>query len=152
MSPLFNYSLIKKVGVLLIALLLLPVTVFAGNVVKAKAQPRSFNDFSTFSAEEKSRIEDNLLVGLKSSNLGLQTSSAYFLGEMKSDDAIIPLMSLLRSGKSDEARIIAALSLYKINSARGLYLIKRLAETENNDLVKRNFERIYFTYLSDKNS
>jgi len=125
-------------------------TAVAGNAVIAEAQPRSFNDFSSFSEEEKERIEENLLQGVTSNNLGLQTSSAYFLGELKSDKAIIPLMRLVRAGNSEEAKIIAAVSLYKIESARGMYLIKQLSKHEENEMVKRNFTRIYNTYAANQ--
>ncbi len=147
----FKNNLVLKVfGVAALVLFLFQVTAVAGNAVIAKAQPRSFNDFSSFSAEEKERIEENLLQGVTSSNVGLQTSSAYFLGELKSDRAIIPLMSLVRTGNSEEAKIIAAVSLYKIESARGMYLIKQLSKREENEMVKRNFTRIYNTYVANK--
>jgi hypothetical protein len=42
------------------------------------------------------QIEDNYLVGLNSDVPGLQVSCAYFLGEMKSERAVIPLMKMLR--------------------------------------------------------
>ena len=150
-KALFKNNLVLKVfGVAALVLFLFQVTALAGNAVLAKAQPRSFNDFSSFSEEEKGRIEENLLQGVTSSNLGLQTSAAYFLGELKSDRAIIPLMSLVRTGNSEEAKIIAAVSLYKIESARGMYLIKQLSKHEENETVKRNFTRIYNTYAANK--
>ena len=40
------------------------------------------------------QIEDNLIVGVLSDNLGLRISSAYFLGEIKSEKAIIPLLKM----------------------------------------------------------
>ena len=151
MKALFKNNLVSKVfGVTALVLFLFQVTAVAGNAVKIKAQARSFNDFSSFSVEEKERIEENLLQGVTSGNLGLQTSSAYFLGELKSDKAIIPLMSLVRTGNSEEAKIIAAVSLYKIESARGMYLVKQLSKHEENEMVKRNFTRIYNTYAANK--
>jgi len=145
-----NNFVLKVFGVAALVLFLFQVTAIAGNAVKIQTQPRSFNDFSSFSDEEKERIEENLLQGVTSSNLGLQTSSAYFLGELKSDKAIIPLMSLVRTGNSEEAKIIAAVSLYKIESARGMYLVKQLSKHEGNEMVKRNFTRIYNTYAANK--
>ncbi len=147
----FKNNLVLKVfGVAALVLFLFQVTAVAGSAVNTKAQPRSFNDYSSFSDEEKERIEANLLKGINSSNLGLQTSSAYFLGELKSDKALIPLMRLVRAGNSEEAKIIAAVSLYKIESARGMYLIKQLSKHEENEMVKRNFVRIYNTYAANK--
>ncbi|MDZ7764996.1 MAG: hypothetical protein U5K00_11280 [Melioribacteraceae bacterium] len=41
-------------------------------------------------------IEQNYIEGINSENLGLKVSSAYYLGEMKSQKAVIPLMAILR--------------------------------------------------------
>ncbi|MEJ2617652.1 MAG: hypothetical protein P8Z35_22040, partial [Ignavibacteriaceae bacterium] len=56
----------------------------------------------------------NLLIGLKSDNAGLRSSSAYFLGEYNSREAVIPLMKILKSNAEEELRIQAALALIKI--------------------------------------
>ncbi len=150
-KALFKINFVLKVfGVTALVLFLFQVTAVAGNAVKSKPQPRSFNDFSSFSEEEKERIEENLLKGINSSNLGLQTSSAYFLGELKSGKATIPLLKLLSDGESDEARIIAAISLYKLDSGIGMYRIKWYSVHEENELLKRNFTRIYNTYVANK--
>ena len=145
-----NKLILKVIGVTALVLFLFQVTAVAGNVVKAKAEPRSFNDFSSFSDEEKERIEENFLKGVISNNSGLQISSAYFLGEMKSSKAIIPLLKLLREGETEEARIIAAISLYKLDSGIGMYRLKWYSVHEENDLVKRNFTRIYKTYVANQ--
>ena len=115
---------------------------------KNKFTASSIKEFKLLSVEEKQWIEDNLLKGVFSSNLGLQTSSAYFLGELKSSKATIPLLKLLRDGETDEARIIAAISLYKLDSGIGMYRIKWYSVHEENELVKRNFTRIYNTYAA----
>ena len=39
----------------------------------------------------------NLLIGLESNNAGLTSSSAYYLGELNSTEAVIPLMKILYS-------------------------------------------------------
>jgi len=151
MKALLNNNIVLKVfGVAALVLFLFQVTAVAGNAVIVKAQPRSFNDYSSFSEEEKERIEENLLQGVNSSNLGLQTSSAYFLGELKSSKAIIPLLKLLRDGATEEARIIAAISLYKLDSGIGMYRLKWYSVHEENELLKRNFTRIYNTYAANK--
>ena len=48
----------------------------------------------------REQIEDNYLVGLYSDVPGLQVSSAYFLGEMKSERAVIRLMEIFRNEKN----------------------------------------------------
>jgi len=125
--------------------------VFANEpVIPTKANSAStYNDFTVFSEEEYDQIEANMLAGIKSGNTGLQTSCAYFLGEMKSDRAMIPLLKLVTNGKTEEARIIAALSLYKIESNIGMYRLKKLSETfEKSELVRKVFDRIYKVYIS----
>ena len=112
----------------------------------------SYNNFNVFADEKLSLIEDNLLNGVKSDNVGLQTSCAYYLGEMKSDLALIPLLRLARNGKSEEARIIAGLSLYKIESHIGLHILKGRAVNDESELVRKVFDRLYKKYLSNKYS
>ena len=125
--------------------------VFAdGGPERLKPTPSSYIDYSFFSDEKYSQIEDNYLLGLNSDNIGLRTSSAYFLGEMKSDKAIIPLLKLLRYGETEQERILAALSLYKIGSRRGIYKIKLLAESDKSERVRKVLGRLYRTYLIKK--
>ena len=128
--------------------------VFAIEPVKAASAKNTstYNDFSVFSEDKYDQIEDNMLLGIKSDNNGLQTSSAYFLGEMKSDRAMIPLLRLVRNGETEEARIIAALSLYKIESNIGMYRLKYLAESDESELARRVFGKIYKRYMSDNYS
>lgn len=103
---------------------------------------------STFASnkitEDKYRqIEDNLLHGIKSENLGLQISCAYFLGELKSERAIIPLLKMLKSGATEEERIMAALSLSKIDSDRGIFAIKQKIRFDDSERVQRLCELFY---------
>ena len=111
-----------------------------------------YNNYAILTDEEYHQVEQNLLAGINTDNIGLQTSSAYFLGEMKSDRAMIPLLRLVRNGETEEARIIAALSLYKIESKIGMYRLKYLAETDESELARRVFSRIYQKYVFDKYS
>ena len=124
--------------------------VFATEPVKpAKANSTStYNDFTVFSEEEYDQIEANMLVGINSDNTGLQTSCAYFLGEMKSDRAMIPLLKLVTNGETEESRIIAALSLYKIESKIGMYRLKGLSQTDESKLARKVFDRLYKIYVS----
>ena len=102
---------------------------------------------STITEEKYTQIEDNLLVGINSENLGLQVSCAYFLGEMKSDRAIIPLLRMLKSGDTEEQRIIAALSLAKIKSERGLFAIKQRIKFDDSERVQRLCEIFYTNHI-----
>ena len=73
-------------------------------------------------------IEANYLEGMKSDNIGLRMSCAYFLGEIQSSKAVIPLMHMLNTEENEGARIIAAWSLIKIGDARGVHLVKMQGE------------------------
>ncbi len=93
------------------------------------------------------QIEDNLLVGINTENRGLQVSCAYFLGEMQSERAIIPLLKMLKSGETEEERIIAALSLAKIKSERGLFAIKQRIKFDDSERVQRLCEIFYTNHV-----
>lgn len=70
-------------------------------------------------------METNYIAGLNSGDPGLQVSSAYFLGEMKSREAVLPLLKIFREEKNDNVRLAAAWSLIKIGNSLGTYLVKR---------------------------
>lgn len=111
-----------------------------------------YNNYANLTDEEYNQVEQNLLAGIKSDNIGLQTSSAYFLGEMKSDKALIYLLKLARYGDTEESRIIAGLSLYKIESNIGMYRLKFLRQSDDSERVRNSFDRIYKKYISDNRS
>lgn len=146
---------LKKTRLILVPMLILILSsaLFATEPPKAaKKTASTYNDFSVFSDDKYDQIEANMLAGIKSDNTGLQTSCAYFLGEMKSDMALIPLLKLVRNSSSEEARIIAALSLYKIKSKIGMYRLRGLSKTDKSELAKRVFDTIYKKYVSDNYS
>lgn len=97
-----------------------------------------------------SSIEENLLVGVASDNLGLKLSSAYFLGEIKSDKAIIPLLEILHNADECCARQVAALSLFKIDSERGMFAIKQAIKFDNDEQTRRLCQ-IFYNYNLVKN-
>ena len=94
-----------------------------------------------FSSEQ---IEENYLRGLNSDVSGLQVSCAYFLGEMKSSKAVLPLMKMFRDKNSAPGqKIMAAWSLMKIGDERGLYLIKCEADNPECDYLRCFAEYLY---------
>ncbi len=95
-------------------------------------------------------IDKSLLMGVKTDNLGLKVSATYYLGERQSSRAVIPLMDVLHTDESVEARIIAALSLYKIGEEKGIYAIKRAIEFDENEQVRRMCEIFYMMYLKEQ--
>ena len=94
----------------------------------------------------------NLLIGLDSDNAGLTSSSAFYLGEISSTEAVIPLMKLLRNADQEELRISAALALLKIGDERGIYAIKRAIIFDESKRVSDMCEKFYNAYLYDKYS
>ena len=125
-----------------------------GSASSVNSKPSTYLDFSIFDKEQRDLIEENLMEGINSNILGLQVSSAYFLGELKSRSSkvIIPLLKLLRKGETEEARIIAAISLYKLDSGIGMYRLKWYSVHEENEVLRTKFQRIYNSYLLDKKS
>ncbi|MCB9250082.1 MAG: HEAT repeat domain-containing protein [Ignavibacteriales bacterium] len=102
---------------------------------------------------EKSKyeeIENNLVEGINSDNRGLQISSAYFLGEMKSHRAINPLLKMLKDGTTEEERIIAALSLSKIKTEQGLFAVKQRIKFDDSERVQRLCEIFYNNHIADQ--
>ena len=93
------------------------------------------------------QIEENLIAGLESDNMGLRTSCAYFLGEIKSQKAVIPLMQMLKSSDEEEERLVASLSLAKIRSEKGLFAIKQRIKFDDSYRVQRQCQIFYNNYL-----
>ncbi len=91
----------------------------------------------------------SLTNGLNSDNVGLRTSSVYLLGELKSDESVIELMRILRNDPNEEARILAALSLYKIGDARGINAIKQRIKFDESERVRKNCELFYKSFLNE---
>ncbi|MGQ9642957.1 MAG: HEAT repeat domain-containing protein [Ignavibacterium sp.] len=108
------------------------------------------NNPSKKSLVSREMIIKNLLVGVKSDNYGLRTSSAFLLGEFQADDAVIELLGMLHKEESDDARIMAALSLLKIEDARGIYAIKQAVKFDTSERVRKICEKFYNHFL-DKN-
>ncbi len=96
---------------------------------------------SKISIAEVGKIKDSsiqsLLVGVNSNNLGLRASCANMLGELKCKKGLIPLMRMLKDDESEDARIIAALALYKIGDARGIFTIKQAIKFDESERVRR---------------
>lgn len=109
---------------------------------------------SSDAKEEKikdSAIE-SLIKGINSDNFGLRTSSAYMLGELKCNKAIIPLMKMLKSEEREDARIVAALALCKIGEPRGIFALKQAIRFDSSERVRRlctNFYQSLLTHPAD---
>ncbi len=82
------------------------------------------------------RAVPNLLIAIQSDNQGLRESAAYFLGEFKCKQAVVPLMALLKSDPRASTRAVAALALCRIGDARGLFAVRRAVQFDDNAGVK----------------
>ena len=92
---------------------------------------------------------ETLQQGLTSDNLGVQAGCAYMVGELCCHRGVVCLLKLLRSSPSEELRILAALSLYKIGDSRGIYAIKQAIRFDESERVSRLCEKFYRAYLQD---
>ena len=87
--------------------------------------------------EIKQNTVSSLLIGLNSSNLGLKSSSAYMLGELKVTSAVIPLMRILHENENEDLRIAAALALYKIDTPLAINAVKQSVRFDNSERVSK---------------
>lgn len=85
----------------------------------------------------------NLLVGIHSDNYGLRLSCAYYLGEYHITEGIIPLMEMLKTENTEEARIIAALSLSKIGTDKALFAVRQAGIFDRSERV-RNLCNLFY--------
>lgn len=83
------------------------------------------------------KVVDNYMIGINSDNEGVKLSCAYFMGEYNIDEGVIPLMKILNNGETEEARIIAALSLIKIKTPIAVYSVKEAAKLDDSERVRR---------------
>ena len=77
----------------------------------------------------------------------VRARAAFILGEIKSDEAVIPLMRALKSGSDESTQIIAALSLCKIGDARGVFAVKQEARFGDSKKVRNSCSWFYDQYV-----
>ena len=92
---------------------------------------------------------ETLKLGLNSNNLGLQAGCAYMVGEVNCQRSVICLLKILHNSPSEELRILAALSLYKIGDSRGIFAIKQAIKFDESRRVQRICETFYKAYIQD---
>lgn len=90
----------------------------------------------------------SLMLGLGSDNFGLKTSSAFMIGELKVKNAVIPLLRMLRNEKSDEAKIVAALALYKLGTPMSINALFQAARFDKSKRVRKICSGFYLDYIS----
>ncbi|GJQ64511.1 MAG: hypothetical protein SCALA702_35640 [Melioribacteraceae bacterium] len=110
----------------------------------------SAGSFKNLDENSYAKYESNLIAGLNSENLGLQISSAYFLGEIGSEKAVLSLVKLLRDSENEDLRIISALSLIKIDNELGVYMVKQAQKFNDNEKARSKCRRFYTAYMMRK--
>ncbi len=109
-----------------------------------------FNNGSIKDPDTKKAAVVNLLIGLKSDNYGLRTGSAFMLGEIGAEEAVVPLMRMLRTEKCENARIVAALALYKINSPKSIFAVKQAIRFDSSERVRKMCTNFYSESIKAK--
>jgi len=113
----------------------------------------SFQIFPQEIADQKTKAKEDciktLLEGISTENQGLKAGCAYMLGELSCDRGVVTLLDILHNNKSEELRILAALSLYKIGDSRGIYAIKQAIRFDDSERVSRLCETFYKAYLQE---
>jgi hypothetical protein len=109
-------------------------------------------EFPKVKSANSAIIEQNLLNGITSECSGLRLSAAYYLGEMESSKAVIPLLEMLHKCKCEQSRILAALSLIKIGDRRGVFAVQQSAIFDDSPRVRRMCQTFYLSYLQEHNS
>jgi len=65
------------------------------------------------------------------------------IGELQCQRSVIALLAILHDNPSEELRILAALSLYKLGDSRGIYAIKQAIKYDESNRVQRMCEIFY---------
>lgn len=129
----------RKLNGILAAVLVLSFLINSITLAGEKTIPNSDLPFD--------KVEKNLLIGLNSDNFGLKVSSAYMLGEIKSEKAVIPLTRLLRDENDERARLVAALALIKIGTERSIYVVKDGIKFNESEKVRNMCQHLYNAHL-----
>ena len=116
--------------------------------------------YGKFSSDKLSQIEANLVVALTSENIGLQTSAANVLKQVRVyapeynfTGAIIPLMQIVKNEIYDvNARVAAALALHDLKSERGDFAIKRTAIFSDTEQVRHICKHLASERIAEKYS
>jgi hypothetical protein len=68
------------------------------------------------------------------------------VGVLRCQRSVITLLQILHSSPSEELRILAALSLYKIGDSRGIFALKQAIKFDESKRVQRMCEIFYKAY------
>jgi HEAT repeat protein len=77
-----------------------------------------------------------LINSLNDENIGIRTSAAQLLGERKVQEAVDPLIKMLKSEQQYSARIVVAVALFNIGDEKALPELKNAAKSDKDKCVR----------------
>ena len=89
----------------------------------------------------------NLVMGIQSENAGVRESSIYFAGQYRFIDTEDALLKQLKVEKESDIKVLIGLALFRMNSEKGMFELKKLASKDENPGVRRMSSAIYNEYL-----
>jgi HEAT repeat protein len=87
-------------------------------------------------AKTNNDYDQYLINALNDDNVGIRTSAAQLLGERKVEQAVEPLIKMVKSEKNTSARIITAQALYKIGAPKAYEALMEVAKQDKNKTVR----------------
>lgn len=118
---------------LMLALVAVPLT----NVFAQDARP--------LTERQMSLIETNVLANLESPSMEVRAGTMQLLIDLRKtypsydiSYAVLPMMETLKSDEKPEFRILAALTLYHLDSELGRFAVERRAQFDSNERVARH--------------
>ena len=127
----------KQIVILAAALLLMGLTFTFGQSINS-------NTGTSITKEATA----NYINGLNNGNQGIKLSCAYFIGEYKISEGMIPLMRMLHNDTSEAGRIMAALALTKLGSGQSIYAVKQAAKFDKSQRVRDLCLKFYYHQLA----
>jgi HEAT repeat protein len=116
-------------------------------VILTLAVPAMALDYVLPQNANKPLIEENLICGLRTDNQSVQRSCILILGQIQSERAVIPLMSILHNSPEENLRLAAAWSLCRIGDARGVYAVKMAVKFDESSKVRVTSAWYYEQYV-----
>jgi len=116
--------------------------------ITLSSAPISFTHAQQAAAPSESQIElikKNVLSNLQHPSLDVRAGSMQLLIDLKKtwptydlDFAILPIMEMLKTDEKDEFRILAALTLFHLDSKLGRFAVEQRAKFDESERVARH--------------
>jgi hypothetical protein len=124
-----------------VIILCLEMVLLATPLVRAEEETQPVSRFINATIDQS---EKSLKGALESPSLGMQLTAAETVRQLKGlkpdrtfSSLVIPLMRIVKDENADaSSRVVAAIALNNLNSARGDFAISRTAQFTNNERVK----------------